>query len=90
MFAGADKIYIYEPASQGAGTHAQLTQKEIVERVQRAGFAAQAITNAEEALQSIVSDTQENDAVLLLTSGDLGGLIKSLPPAVEQKFSQRV
>ena len=33
VFAGASKIFIFEPASQGAGTHAQLTQDEIVDRV---------------------------------------------------------
>ncbi|MDB5225291.1 MAG: UDP-N-acetylmuramate--L-alanyl-gamma-D-glutamyl-meso-diaminopimelate ligase [Candidatus Adlerbacteria bacterium] len=85
VFDGADRVYIYEPAAQGATTHAQLTQDEIVERVRAAGMDTVAIHSAED-LQTILADTAEQDAILLLTSGELGGLIKSLPPAVEEKF----
>lgn len=85
-FKGADKIYIYEPATQGASTHAQLTQEEIVARVQDTGLSTVAITEPEAALQEIVSELEPDDVILLLTSGDLGGLIKTLPPEVEEKF----
>jgi UDP-N-acetylmuramate: L-alanyl-gamma-D-glutamyl-meso-diaminopimelate ligase len=84
-FDGADRVYIYEPAQQGAATHAQLTQDEIVERVRAAGMDAVALNGAND-LEAILADTGENDAILLLTSGELGGLIKTLPPAVEEKF----
>lgn len=85
-FNDADKVYLYEPAAQGAATHAQLTQEEIVSRVRDAGVDAEPITDATLGLERIVAELTEQDAVLLLTSGDLGGLIKTLPPAVEQKF----
>ena len=84
-FDGADRVYIYEPAQQGAATHAQLTQEEIVERVRATGMNTVALNGAGD-LEAILADTKENDAILLLTSGELGGLIKSLPPAVEEKF----
>jgi UDP-N-acetylmuramate: L-alanyl-gamma-D-glutamyl-meso-diaminopimelate ligase len=87
VFAGANKVYIYEPAQQGATTHEQLTQSEIVERVQAAGFDAEAIQSADEALTKLTPELKPGDAVLLLTSGDLGGLIKSLPAALDKKFS---
>src|SRR5262249_925261 len=51
VFAGAAKVFIFEPASQGAATHAQLTQDEIVARVKAAGFDAEAITDPDAALQ---------------------------------------
>jgi UDP-N-acetylmuramate: L-alanyl-gamma-D-glutamyl-meso-diaminopimelate ligase len=86
VFDGADKVYIYEPATQGAATHAQLSQGEIVERVRAAGMDTVALHDGESGLQTILADTSDNDAILLLTSGDLGGLIKSLPPAVEEQF----
>ena len=86
VFAGADKVYIYEPASQGAATHAQLTQNEIVSRVQAAGVDAEAITNPDAALETIGNELRSDDCVLLLTSGELGGLIKTLPALVEKKF----
>ncbi|HKU09449.1 MAG TPA: Mur ligase family protein, partial [Bradyrhizobium sp.] len=51
VFAGASKIFIFEPASQGAATHAQLTQDEIVARTRAANFDAEAINDPDEALQ---------------------------------------
>jgi UDP-N-acetylmuramate: L-alanyl-gamma-D-glutamyl-meso-diaminopimelate ligase len=86
VFAGAAKILIYEPASQGAGTHAQLTQDEIVARVRRANYDAEAFVDPEEALRSLSGMLQADDIVLLLTSGELGGLIKTIPKLVEQKY----
>ncbi|MBI2004541.1 hypothetical protein HYS79_00025 [Patescibacteria group bacterium] len=86
VFVGADHVYIYEPASQGAATHKQLTQEEIVARVQQAGFTAEAISNPADALVKIKNNLRPDDAVLILTSGDLGGLIKSIPAMVEHQF----
>ncbi|HXK31644.1 MAG TPA: Mur ligase family protein, partial [Candidatus Paceibacterota bacterium] len=86
VFVGADKVYIYEPASQGAATHAQLMQEEIVSRVQAAGVDAEPIIDAAAALERIGGELQPDDCVLLLTSGELGGLIKTLPALAEKKF----
>lgn len=86
VFEGADRVYVYEPAAQGAATHAQLNQEDIVERIRSAGFDAEAISDAQAALREITDGTTKDDALLLLTSGDLGGLIKSLPAALEEKF----
>ncbi|CAN7468491.1 Mur ligase family protein [Bradyrhizobium sp. LjRoot220] len=85
-FAGASRIFIYEPASQGAGSHAQLTQDEIVARVRAANYDAEAITDASEALQRLSDILRPNDVVLLLTSGELGGLIRTIPQLVETKY----
>lgn len=86
VFAGAEKVYIYEPASQGATTHKQLTQEEIVARVKSAGFEVDAISEPEKALETIERELQVNDVVLLLTSGNMGGLLKTIPTMVDQKF----
>jgi UDP-N-acetylmuramate: L-alanyl-gamma-D-glutamyl-meso-diaminopimelate ligase len=88
VFAGAAKVFIYEPAAQGAATHAQVSHAEILDRVVKAGFDAQAISDPDEAMQTIGGTLQPNDAVLLLTSGHLGGLIDRIPAAAEQKFPQ--
>jgi UDP-N-acetylmuramate: L-alanyl-gamma-D-glutamyl-meso-diaminopimelate ligase len=90
VFAGAGKVLIYEPASQGADTHAQLTQNEIVARVRAAKFDADAIVDPEEALQMLSDTLRPDDVVLLLTSGALGGLIKSIPRLVEQRFPKMI
>lgn len=79
VFAGASKVYIFEPAEQGAATHAQLTQEEILSRVTSAGFDAEPLTSADIPLTN-------DDVVLILTSGDLGGLMEPLIKTIEQKF----
>jgi UDP-N-acetylmuramate: L-alanyl-gamma-D-glutamyl-meso-diaminopimelate ligase len=86
VFSGASRVFIFEPASQGAATHAQLTQDEIVARTRAAGYDAEAINDPNEALRRLSNIVGQNDVVLLLTSGELGGLIRSIPKLVEMKF----
>ena len=86
VFAGAAKIFIFEPASQGAGTHAQLTQDEIVARVRAANYDALAINDPDKALQKLNDVLRADDVVLLLTSGELGGLIKTIPQLAESRY----
>jgi UDP-N-acetylmuramate: L-alanyl-gamma-D-glutamyl-meso-diaminopimelate ligase len=86
VFAGAARVFIYEPAAQGAATHAQLTQGEIVQRVARAGFDVEAICDPDEATINFANLLRSDDVVLLLTSGGLGGLIEQLPRIAEEKF----
>ena len=86
VFAGASKIFIFEPASQGAGSHAQLTQDEIVARTRAANYDAEAINDPDEALQRLSDVLRPDDVVLLLTSGELGGLIRKIPQLVEMKY----
>jgi UDP-N-acetylmuramate: L-alanyl-gamma-D-glutamyl-meso-diaminopimelate ligase len=89
VFQGAAKVFIYEPAMQGAGTHEQLSQDEIVARVKKAGFDAEAVQEPAAALTRIDRSLDKNDVVLLLTSGNLGGLIETIPQLAEKKFPLR-
>ena len=86
VFAGAAKVFIFEPASQCASTHAQLTQDEIVARTRAAGYDAEPIVEPKEALDRLGGMLRADDVVLLLTSGELGGLIKTIPQLVEAKY----
>jgi UDP-N-acetylmuramate: L-alanyl-gamma-D-glutamyl-meso-diaminopimelate ligase len=86
VFAGADRVFIYQPAAQGAATHAQLTHGEIVQRVADAGFDVAAISDPKAAQADFASLLRSDDVVLLLTSGGLGGLIEQLPRIAEEKF----
>lgn len=86
-FAGAARVYIYEPATQGAATHAQLTQEEIIARVRAAGVDAVSIQDPKAAVEKIVSELDENDAVLLLSSGNLDGMVETIPRVVEAVFA---
>lgn len=89
VFEGASKIFIFEPASQGAASHAQLTQAEIVARTRAANYDAEAIDDPDEALRRLSDLLRPDDVVLLLTSGELGGLIRKIPELVEAKFPQQ-
>ena len=86
VFAGASKIFIFEPASQGAGSHAQLTQDEIVARTRAAHHDAEAISDPQDALQRLSAMLRADDVILLLTSGELGGLIRKIPQLAEVKY----
>jgi UDP-N-acetylmuramate: L-alanyl-gamma-D-glutamyl-meso-diaminopimelate ligase len=86
VFEGADRVFIYEPAVQGATTHAQLAHGEIVARVARAGFDVAAISDPKAALVDFADLLRSDHVVLLLTSGGLGGLIEQLPLIAEEKF----
>ena len=59
IFKTSDKVLIYEPASQGAGTHEQLTQEEIVDRVLKSGTEAKAIHNEKEGLAILESELEQ-------------------------------
>ncbi|HVY72552.1 MAG TPA: Mur ligase family protein [Candidatus Paceibacterota bacterium] len=86
VFTGADRVYIYEPASQGSHSHEQLSQNNIVERVSAAGITTVAITSPAETLTLLEKELKEDDIVLLLTSGSFDGLIEGIPALAEQKF----
>ena len=57
-----------------------------MERVRAAGVEATPIHSREEGLARIGAELRKDDAVLLLTSGDLGGLIEQLPRLAEKRF----
>jgi UDP-N-acetylmuramate: L-alanyl-gamma-D-glutamyl-meso-diaminopimelate ligase len=86
VFRGAHLVLVYEPAIQGSKTHKQLSQAEIVERIQAAGVTAYPTSNKEEALQILERELSEGDVVLISTSGDIGGLVQTIPPWLEQQF----
>ena len=86
VFEGGQKILIYEPATQGATTHNQLSQEEIIKRVCGAGFDAVPIHSKEDGVRMLNTTLEPQDILLLLTSGDLGGLIEVIPELVTKKF----
>ncbi|MDX1922505.1 MAG: Mur ligase family protein [Alphaproteobacteria bacterium] len=86
VFEGATRTYVYQPASQGAGTHNQASHADIMARLKAVNCNAAAISAPDEALKRIGNDLKADDVVLFLTSGDLGGLIKTVPEFAEKKF----
>jgi UDP-N-acetylmuramate: L-alanyl-gamma-D-glutamyl-meso-diaminopimelate ligase len=86
VFRGAGKVFIYEPAAQGATTHDQVSHAEIIARVRAAGYDADPITDPDEAIAALGDVLAPDDAILLLSSGNLGGLVELVPALAERRF----
>jgi UDP-N-acetylmuramate: L-alanyl-gamma-D-glutamyl-meso-diaminopimelate ligase len=86
VFRGAGKVFIYEPAVQGAATHDQVSHAEIVARVRAAGYDADPISDPHDAMRALAAVLAPDDAILLLSSGNLGGLVELVPALAEQRF----
>jgi UDP-N-acetylmuramate: L-alanyl-gamma-D-glutamyl-meso-diaminopimelate ligase len=86
VFEGCDEVLVYEPASQGAATHEQVTQAEIVARIRASGYSTHPVQTCAEGVDTLRQMLDPNDAVLLLTSGNLGGLIEAIPMLAEELF----
>ena len=72
--------------SSDLGTHEQVTLEDIMARVKAAKFDAVAVRSREEGVAEIGKVLRADDAVLLLTSGNLGGLIEAVPEFAEKAF----
>lgn len=79
VFAEARQVFVAPPAMQGAATHDQLAQAEILERI---GPLARPYAAPQEVIESLSG----NEIVLILTSGDLHGTIPALVAALSEKF----
>lgn len=89
VFRDSGVVLVYEPAQQGALTHKQLTQEEIVKQIEKSGTSVYGINNAQEGLTYLKENLTKDDIVLMLTSGALGGLITSVPNLVELRFPKK-
>ncbi len=89
VFAGAAEVFVYEPPSHGAGTHDQINLEEIVARVQSAGIKAVGVENAEAGLSAIAQTLTADDVILILTSGDMGGMVEALPKLAEEHYPKQ-
>jgi UDP-N-acetylmuramate: L-alanyl-gamma-D-glutamyl-meso-diaminopimelate ligase len=86
VFCDVDEVFIYKPPAIGADTHEQITQDEIVERVRRNGISIHSIANEKDGLYQIEKNVGPRDVILLLTSGNLDGLVQSIPRLMERLF----
>lgn len=91
VFNGAAHVYVYPVNQLGAATQTQSSQTDIVTRVAKGAehTPVTALTNAEQALTLLQDNLTGNEAILLLTSGELGGLIKTIPAMVTGRFPKR-
>lgn len=86
VFKDADEVFIYKPPTHGALTHNQITLEDILERVKKSGLKATGFENPTEGLKLIKNEWREDDIVLILTSGNLDGLLEKIPATAEEQF----
>jgi UDP-N-acetylmuramate: L-alanyl-gamma-D-glutamyl-meso-diaminopimelate ligase len=85
-FDGADMVILYNPAEQGANTHEQSTQEEMLARLSKSMTAFPA-TTPDEALELLKIHVTENDVILLSSSGPMDGLIADIPKWLDASFA---
>jgi len=86
VFHGAQKVFVYRPATQGSDTHEQLSQGEIVERIKVSGTPVEGIKNEKDGLSALKDEVEKDSIVLILTSGNMDGLVQSIPEYLEKTF----
>ena len=84
VFAGSSMVYIFNPPHDGKET--QLSTEEIASHVRAHSTPAAAVSTPEQMLEMLEQDMDANDAILLSSSGAMGGLIESIPHLAERKF----
>lgn len=85
VFDGVARVLLLPPPTHGAGSHAQLSQAEIVACVQAAGVAVAPMAGGGavlDALRGMAGD----EVVLLLSSGPLDGLADTAPRLLDATF----
>ncbi len=85
-FQDAERVFIYKPPETGAHTHDQLGLHEIVRRIHEAHMSVYGFEETEEGLKHIMAEVKNGDVLLILTSGDMGGLIPKMVAALEERF----
>jgi UDP-N-acetylmuramate: L-alanyl-gamma-D-glutamyl-meso-diaminopimelate ligase len=79
VFDGAAEVLVYQPPDHGADSHRQISQQEIIDRIAATGVPVTGIgADKNTDLAAIVRQLKANDVVLVLTTGNLGGLIPML------------
>ncbi len=87
VFHGVAHVFLYPPPGHGATTHSQLSQPEIAAAIQASGTPVQQLTAMpDDDLATIMAALKPDDVLLLLTSGDIGGMMSQLIARLEETF----
>ncbi|MHB8530472.1 MAG: Mur ligase domain-containing protein [Caulobacteraceae bacterium] len=86
VFAGVSRVLLLPPALHGAGED-QLDPSVIAGRIRQTGVAVTAVENGSAALTDLAKVLTGEEVILLLSSGPLDGLGKSLPAWLDERFA---
>lgn len=85
IFNDAHAVLVFEPPTHGADRE-QLTLDEIVAKIRETHPRASGFRTKEEGVVKLAEILGPDDIVLLVTSGDLGGMIPEVVKLVEKKY----
>lgn len=86
IFKDIPLTIVYKPAEIGTSNHDQASHEEIIERIAASGAYAIPTTTPAETLSVLFDNLQDNDIVLMLTSGPMDGLVELIPQQIEKRF----
>lgn len=87
VFTGAASVILYKtPTSHGKNVEGQLSLDDIQNLVTESGVESSIANDANEALAQLKSLLSPDALVLIITSGEIGGLTQSVPEMIEKEF----
>ena len=87
VFEEMKDVLVFHPAEQGADTHKQLTQNEIVGRIKASGISAIPVQDANSVYEKLTETLTDDTVLLVLTSGNLDGVLDTLPEWLDNTFT---
>jgi UDP-N-acetylmuramate: L-alanyl-gamma-D-glutamyl-meso-diaminopimelate ligase len=85
IFNDTHAVLVFEPPTHGANAE-QLTLDEIVEKISQTHPRVHPIRTKQEGIDKVAEILEPEDIILLITSGDLGGMIPEMAGVAEGKF----
>ena len=89
IFETSDETLIFKPPEHGKNTHNQATLEDILNKIKKNKGKIYGVEKKEKALEILESIVKLDDLIILMSSGDMGGLIKEIPLWAEQKFPKK-
>ncbi len=86
VFDGVSRVLLLHPPGHGAG-RTQLTQGQIAARIGAAGVPVTPLADGPAVIGALGASLTGEEVILLLSSGPLDGLPKTLPPWLEARFA---
>lgn len=86
IFSTSDIVIVHKPPMHGARTHDQLNLEEIVKEIKKSKSNVFGINSSDEGIKILENNLRSDDILLLITSGDLGGMIEKSIKLAEAKF----
>lgn len=86
IFDTSEHVVILPPPSHGSSTHHQMSHQEITNEVKKNKRNVYMANTEKEALEILEKIVTKENIVLLMSSGSLFGLVKSVPKLMEKMF----